>query len=718
MRILDKLTIRSKLIVMLLTASSISIGITAYVGYQSGRENLTERVFGQLTSLRAAKANQIESYMETIRNQAKTMGEDLSVQMALVEFAGTYRQLENAPLPEDTQTKAKEYYSQNFLPRLAQLQDSEPVLESYLPTNNASSYLQHYYLTANPNPVGEKQKLDRAEEFSGYSEIHARYHSFFRSFIEKFGYYDLFLIDPDGTIVYSVFKETDYATNLETGPYRTSNLAQAASIAKDSRGRGFVKLVDFEPYRPSYNAPAAFIATPIYQDAEFVGVLALQLPVDNINSIMTGDGQWRDNGLGESGETYLVGSDYLMRSISRFLIEDRDGYLETLRSLGVARETLEQIQAYDTSILLQTVKTQGAEQAIGGKSGTQIINDYREIPVLSSYTKLEIPELDWAILAEIDLAEAYAPIYEFRKKILIAASVVAIGLVITSMGMAYIFVRPIERLVAATRQVERGETTTIDRVELYDELGDLVRSFDRTIASLQQQKSTIEQQNFDNERLVLSVLPQDVAQRLKEGEKEIVDRIKDVTVIRIHILGLTDVADADSLQENILLLHELIKSFDKTTEIYTIDKVKTVGNCYVAACGLSNPYLDGGKRAIDFALSLQSIAFRFSHEKEIDLDLKIGIHYGDIIAGIIGQERFLYDIWGHTVDVANSLTVDAAPGKILVSQSIFDRLHDLYEFESRGRIEIRGVNSVLNPISAWQYKGAIVKSKKSIQARA
>ena len=285
--------------------------------------------------------------------------------------------------------------------------------------------MQHYYLTANSNPVGEKQKLERADGLSEYGELHARYHSFFRSFIEKFGYYDLFLIDPEGNIVYSVFKETDYATNLETGPYRTSNLAKAAAIPKDSRGREFVQLVDFEPYRPSYNAPAAFIATPIYRDTEFVGVLALQLPVDNINSI---------------------------------------------------------------------------------------------------------------------------------------------------------------------------------------------------------------------------------------------------------------------------------------------DKVKTVGNCYVAACGLSNPYLDGGKRAIDFALSLQSIAFRFNHEKEIDLELKIGIHHGDVIAGIIGQERFLYDIWGDTATVAKKLMVDAEPGSILVSQSIFDRLHDLYEFESMGRMRIQGRDS----IAAWQYRGAIAKQKKAI----
>jgi class 3 adenylate cyclase len=712
MRILDQLTIRSKLIIMLLAASSFSIGVTAFVGYESGRENLTERVFSQLTSLRSAKAKQIESYMETIRNQTKTLGEDLTVKMALLEFTNAYLQLENSKIPTNADRSIKNFYTQNFISKLAKLQDSKPLIESYLPKSKASRYLQYYYIADNPNPVGEKQKLDRAKDSSKYSQAHNQFHSFFRNFVEKFGYYDLFLIDPQGNIVYTVFKETDYTTNLTTGVYRTSNLARAFTEAKNSHGREYVKLVDFEPYRASYNAPAAFIATPIYQNSELIGVLALQLPVDKINSVMTGDRNWKENGLGDSGETYLVGSDYLMRSISRFLIEDRDQYIQTLRFQGVSKETLTKIQEYNTSILEQKVETEATQQAISGKTGTKIIKDYRDVQVLSSYTKLEIPELDWVILAEMDLSEAYAPIYAFQKRILITSTLMVLVIVIVSMGMAYIFVRPINHLITRARQVEMGETDTLEHLELYDELGDLARSFNKTISSLQQDKSSIELQKKHSDKLISNLISSGIAQRLKKGEKEIIDQVDDVSILFIQIIGLKEISEKFSDRESFVFLNELVKAFDKTTEIYTIEKVKIIGECYVAACGLSSPYLDGDKRAIEFALSLQSIIFRLNHEKNINLELKIGIHSGDVIAGVLGRDKLTYDLWGNTVDTTRSLMVNALPGTILVSKTIFDRLHDLYDFKSIGLIDL----SLKEKMNAWEFKSKILSKSKPINA--
>ncbi|MGB5900835.1 MAG: adenylate/guanylate cyclase domain-containing protein [Geitlerinemataceae cyanobacterium] len=712
MRTLDRLTIRSKLIVMLLAASIFSIGVTAIVGYQSGRKNLTERVFSQLTSLRSAKAKQIESYMEIIRNQAKTLGEDLTVQMALSEFTDAYLQLENAEIPANADRTIKSFYTQQFIPKLAKLQNSKPVMESYLPKSIASSYLQYYYIADNIHPLGEKQKLDFARDSSKYSQAHDRFHPFFRSFIEKFGYYDLFLIDPQGNIVYTVFKETDYTTNLETGVYRNSNLAKVFEYAKNAQEREYTKLVDFEPYRASYDAPAAFIATPVYQESKFVGVLALQLPVDKINSVMTGDRNWQDNGLGESGETYLVGSDYLMRSISRFLIEDRDGYIQTLRSQGVAEETLTKIQEYNTSILEQKVETETVTQAISGKTGTKIVKDYRDVPVLSSYTKLAIPDLDWVILAELDVSEAYAPIYEFQKRLSIASSLMILVIVIASMGMTYIFVRPINHLMLRTHQVETGEAENFDNLELYDELGDLAQSFNKTVFSLRQQKVAAEVQSFENEKLVTKVFSPGIAQRLKKEGEDIFDRIDDVSILFIQILGLKEIFESWSDEESFLFLNELVKTFDKNTEIYTIEKVKMIGDCYVAACGLSNPYLDGDKRSIEFALSLQSIVFRLNHEKNINLELQIGIHSGKAIAGIIGRDKLIYDLWGNTVDTARNLMIHALPGGILVSKIIFDRLHDLYEFKSMESVNV----SCKEPIQAWQFTSKKLSQSQAIKA--
>ena len=153
-----------------------------------------------------------------------------------------------------------------------------------------------------------------------------------------------------------------------------------------------------------------------------MGVLAIQVPVDEINNVMTGNRKWESDGLGKSGETYLVGQDYLMRSVSRFLIETPEEYINTLVTLGVNKETIARIRQYKTSILAQVVRTPAVEESLMGKQGLQLIRDYRDIPVLSSYAPLQIEGLKWVILSEIDLAEAYAPIYDFERQLLISST--------------------------------------------------------------------------------------------------------------------------------------------------------------------------------------------------------------------------------------------------------------------------------------------------------
>lgn len=328
---------------MLLAVSSCSIFVTAYLGYQSGQSNLTNWVFSQLTSLRASKAHQIESYFENIRNHTQTLSEDLMVVAAMQEFKAAYRQLEAFKVPAEFDKKITTYYRNEFLTRLAKTNDGSPVLESYTPKTPAARYLQYHYIAANPNPVGKKHLLDNPGDVSEYSRI-ARYHPIFRKIIEKFGYYDMFLIAPEGTIVYTTFKETDFTTNFITGRERESNLAKLTAAVRQASMTDYVKIVDFESYRPSYGAPAAFIAAPIFNKSEFIGVLAFQLPVNEINNVMTGSRNWKSDGLGETGETYLVGQDYLMRSVSRFLVEDPKEYAETLRKIGDNIAVLQQVR--------------------------------------------------------------------------------------------------------------------------------------------------------------------------------------------------------------------------------------------------------------------------------------------------------------------------------------------------------------------------------------
>ncbi|MFN9695582.1 MAG: cache domain-containing protein [Synechococcaceae cyanobacterium] len=331
---IQRLSIKSKLILMLLLASGFSTLVTATLGYRSGQENLSQRVFNQLTSVRASKAYQIESYFRNIQNHTQTLSEDLSIVAAAEQFDAAFQQLNRTSSSAEAPAALANYYRNEFLPRLGHGDGGTPVLPAYLPREPAARRLHTLYIATNPHPVGKKQRLVAATDGSAYSQTHRQHHPVFRNIVAKFGYYDMFLINPQGQIVYTVFKETDFGTSLESGPYKDSNLARLVRQVIASKQKGFTELVDFAAYAPSYGTPASFIAAPIYNGSTLVGVLAFQMPVDEINKVMTGNQRWQQDGLGSSGETILVGHDGLMRSSSRFYLENPAAFLKRLKSRG------------------------------------------------------------------------------------------------------------------------------------------------------------------------------------------------------------------------------------------------------------------------------------------------------------------------------------------------------------------------------------------------
>jgi class 3 adenylate cyclase len=698
MPLLNQLSIKSKLIMMLLAVSGFSILVTALLGYRSGQSNLTNRAFDQLTSVRASKAHQIENYFRNISNHTQTLSEDPSIIAAVQEFNAAYGQLNEVNLPQQLRQKVASYYTDQFLPRLKTERSGTPILQSYLLKPAASNYLQYQYIAANPNPIGKKQLLNQANDGSPYSTVHGRYHPIFRNLIDRFGYYDMFLINPEGTVVYTVFKETDFASNLQNGPYRNSNLARLVRTVRDSKERGFTKLIDFEAYAPSYNAPAAFIAAPIYNKSELVGILAFQMPVNEINNVMTGNRQWKEDGLGTSGETYLVGSDRLMRSISRFLIEDPKAYIGILRSLSVKEDIINRIQS---------VNTKGVNEALAGRQGTEIIRDYRNIPVLSSFAPLRIDGLDWVILSEMDLSEAYAPIYSFQRQVLISATLLILLITLLAMALAHLFVKPINTLIASARKVAAGELTTIPTLDSGDEFGELGRSFNSMVLSLRNQRELVEQKNQENEHLLLSVFPASIAKRLQRGDKHIAEDISNVAVLFSDLSGFSKLAGSLTASESVAILNDLVAGFDDAAELHGIEKIKTIGDSYLAVCGLSAPYLDHDKRAIDFAIEMLGVVRRFNLERGLQLGIQIGINSGDIVAGIVGKSKVIYDIWGETVNHAVHLKDACPPGAILVSQAVHHRLEDLYQFEELVSLENRHPAA----LKAWRLKSNLIPIK-------
>jgi len=238
-----------------------------------------------------------------------------------------------------------------------------------------AAQVRNSYVDANPNPVGFHLNLDDAQDGSAYSAIHLQLHQRAKMFVTERGYYDFFLISPAGDVLYSVEKEQDFATNLESGPWSESALAQVYSRAKIERKEGTVSISDMQSYAPSDGAPAIFMGTAMHDAAgEFLGVVVFQLPTDRIMGIMN-----YTSGMGETGETYLVGQDKLMRSDSRFSDE--------------------------STVLLQRVDTPTVERALQGGRGADFVQDYRDVEVMSVYLPMQVGDTQWAVMAEIDREE-------------------------------------------------------------------------------------------------------------------------------------------------------------------------------------------------------------------------------------------------------------------------------------------------------------------------
>ena len=697
-------SLRSQLMLMLLSVSAVAMIAIAYLGYHSGEVNLTTRIFNQLTSVRASKVYQIQAYFESLRDQTQALSEDLMVVNAMKAFKSSYRELEGKKIPEPWLTSIDGYYQESYLPRLAQLNEGQPIANLYEPNTAPSQYLQYHYIANNSNPVGSKQKLNDPGDGSSYSAYHSKYHPVLEKYHDRFGYYDLFLIDPEnGAIVYSIFKEVDYATSLKTGPYRNSNLAAAVDAAIEAKGKGYVKIVDFDHYKPSYGAPAAFIAAPIFDGDEFVGVLALQFPVDDINRVMTGNKNWVKDGLGQSGETYLVGSDHKMRSVSRFLVEDPKGYVELLKSLNVDDETIEDIKRYGTSIIEQEVNTEATNEALARREGTKIVDDYRGIKVLSSYSPLSVKGLDWAVLSEMDLDEAYAPVNEFKRIILVWGSLIIMLITAASLLLSSVFIRPVKRLISSTKDIGKGELNNLAALETTGEFGELARALNGMVDGLQAQTRLVEKESKDRQNLVLNMLPATVANRLLKGEESIADQVENVSILFTDVIGFSELARSMSAAQMVRSLNDLVRRFDSVTDQYGIEKIKTSGDNYIAACGLSVTRLDHMSRMVDFALELQSQIKRFNYDHGCDLDVVSSIHAGDVIAGIVGRKKVIYDVWGETVTVANRILAQnsGTRGTILVSEPVHEFLRDLYGFE---KVEPRTPSERLIPV--WRLTTA------------
>ena len=399
--------IQTKIPVILLSFSML-VGLAMAAGsYMAGSSQISLSTERTLAALAEDRKIQLSDYLESIKQDLKVVSENPNTFAALKDFTSIWKSV----------------------------------------PGNKTETLKKTYIKDNPHPLGQKHKLDKGPANDGYDAVHGKYHIWFRTFLETRGYYDVFLFDTDGNLIYSVFKEEDYATNFKAGggKWANSDLGNAYRAAMQAP-QGTQTFFDFKPYAPSHGAPASFISTPVFENGKRLGVLVYQMPIDAINKIMN-----TAAGLGKTGETLIVGADHLMRNDSRFSKEN--------------------------DILKTSVKTKAIDRALKGEAVFSHSVGYRNLDLAKAVIPMEFMGTKWAVLAVQSWDELNLPLNTLRNTLFLIGLVLLTTAAVAGYFVALGITKPITSFVKSMKLIASGQLdVNLDEQKRNDEIGEMAKA--------------------------------------------------------------------------------------------------------------------------------------------------------------------------------------------------------------------------------------------------
>jgi methyl-accepting chemotaxis protein len=491
MKILHKLAIAT---IGIAATSVLSVaGVSLYIATTKSHDAMEHHHSDELLAMTLERRGKVLDLFDDMRHELQVVASAPGTKGAAKELRRAFLQYPPR-LPEQKakqQAELDSYYRTQFGAEYAKKNDGQaPPLASLVgemsPQGRA---LQYAYIAANPHPLGSKLELEKAADGSEYSELHARYHNAFKTAVQRFGFYDLFLVDAEtADVYYTVFKELDFGNNLRRGNLANSSFAKAFEAARVGGTTDFTFVSDFEPYGPSYGDSAAFVATPLLEGSTVVAVMVVQVSLDRVGQQLQArvlDGETIEDDV----ETFLVGSDGFLRSVRPALRNDKPAYLARLAAAGASEATIKAIDQRNTSVQLEQVGKTLTELVARREKGVQV---YEALGTqrIGAFAPFDFDGKRWTLVTELDQAVATASAQEIQSQ-LIWSSVITVLLMLALATVAGVWVarsitRPISGLAETMGKLEQDSDFGI-RADDHsdDEVGSTARALNSWIQRIQ-----------------------------------------------------------------------------------------------------------------------------------------------------------------------------------------------------------------------------------------
>jgi len=566
------MSLNVKLITLFLLVGLVPMVIAVLISYFNSSKSLTDLAQNQLISLREAKKSEVIGYFAEREGDITATAQNPTFVEAARELKKGFNQYAtDVRATEETLRRyrdaVKGYYTSDFASELKKRTTDKINIDGLIPADKNAVVAQYNYISNNNNGLGKKGNLMKAEDGSYYSRAHAIYHPAIRTFMESYGYYDVFMADPEtGNVFYSTAKEIDFGTNLKNGPYTDSGIAEVFKEAIAANAKGDFEISPFGAYIPSYTVAAAFTGSPVFEGDKMIAVLIFQLPIGTISEKMAFGKNWKGVGLGDSGEVYLVGTDKTLRSESRFFLENKSGFLAALKDSNISQDVITQIDMEDTGILNLKIDTKSAEEALNGRDGVHIIPDYRGALVLSAYAPITIKELKWGIIAEVDEAEAFASLKTLQYITIIVILVITAIVAALGFFVARSIAKPLNKIIdqlgeGSSQVAEASQQLSASSQQLSQGSSEQASSIEETSASLEEIFSMVKQ-NADNSNQAnqLAISARETAEKGAKTVESMIQSMVDINRGSEEVSKIIKVINEIAFQTNLLALNAAVEA--------------------------------------------------------------------------------------------------------------------------------------------------------------